>query len=371
MIKLFRVILFISILIIFNIVFCVGQSGPLEAKAIQSSQDKSSVIIGAGGSTERIVGIDKIILPKKDFYFPGEAVSVFVVIKFFKYNKDPWELKNFTISELIDENLRAKNDSVRWAIINNVSEISKYKTSKFERSIGISDNVSWINNNFNIIIPNKISSTQGVVYWYNITLENTGAFNADTIICSGQDTDYFHPETSLGINVINYSFFSPIWRFLKEIIWILIAISGIFTFYNMITSRRRRPIYPDEFLRRMIKDLKRLLTSLTKISPNLIGLVSSISFVILSYSYLSSLYPQHYKPINLIIITYWDYISGIGPIAALLVITAILLIINKEPVFQPIRQTIKWITVDMPPLVAFILFMIIYSIPLILVIIMT
>lgn len=349
---------------------CVGQSGPLEAKTTQSSQDRSSVIIGSGGSTERIVGIDKVIIPKKDFYFPGEFVSVFVLIKFFKYNKNPWEITNFTISELIDEELKVRTDSVQWVIINNISEISKYKTSKFGRSSGTSDNVSWINNNFNIAIPNKIYSTQMIVFWYNITLENTGAFSTDTIICSGQNTDYFHPETSLGINVINYSFFSPIWRFIKEIIWILIVISGIFTFYNMVISRRRRPIYPDEFLRRMIRDLKRLLTSLTKIPLNLIGFISSILFVILSYSYLSSLYPQYYKPINLIIITYWDYISGIGPIVALLVITAILLIINKEPVFHPIRQTIKWLTVDMPPLVAFILFIIIYCIPLLLVIIM-
>lgn len=344
------------------VMFCAGQSSPLATQATQYSQDKYSVTIGT--ATERIVGINKVIIPEKDFYFPGESVSVFVEIKFNKYSTAPWELEHFTISELIDENLGTDKKSVRWDIIHDISEISNYKTSKFQRQPGESKNVTWTNNNFNINIPNAIISTKGVVYWYNITLEKTGTFNTETTIGFGQNTDYFHPETSLRINVINYSFFSPIWKFSKEIIWALIAFSGIFTFYNMMVSRRRRRIYPDEFLRMMIKDLKRLLT---KISPIQFGWISLILFFILLYSYLSSHSPHNYKPISLLIAIYWDYITGIGPIVVLL---CIILIMNKRIFPNPIKQTIKWLTIDMPPLVAFVLFMILYALPLILVLIM-
>lgn len=363
--KVSLLILFVFILNIFNVIFCSAQSGPFSASTTQSSQDRSSVIIGSAGSPERIVEINKVIIPQKDFYFPGESISLFAEIKFLKYKKDPWTLENFTVSELIDENLCVDGKSIRWAIINKTSEKSKYKTNKSKRASGMSSNISWTNENFVISIPYKIQSTQELIYWYNITLDNTGIFNADTVICSGQNTDFYHPYTSLKINVMNYSFFTPLWLILKEIIWVLIVFSGIFTFYNMVVSGDG-VITPIQFLRKMIEDLLNLVKN---ISPSQIALVSTTLFLFLSYSYLSSLYPMHHKPISLIIISNWDLITGIGPIIALLFITIMLLYLKMEIAPNPIEQTITWITKDMPQLVAFILFILIISIPLILVII--
>jgi hypothetical protein len=360
-----KILFIIAILNIFSITLCVAeQLSPLAVETSSYTRDiGTQVSIGNVGSPEKIVNINKMLIPEKDFYLPGESVRVFVEIRFLKYKADEWKLKDFTINELIDENLGLHRDSVRWTIIGNISEISKYKTNKLEKNLGESANISSTNSSFEIAMPNDIDSTKRIIYWYNITLKNTGVFNTDTIAAAGRNVNFYYADKSLQIHVIYYNFFSPIWEFIKESIWIIIVFSGIFTFYNMIVTRRRQ-ISIDKFLRNMGRDLKKLL----KIVPTaLIICVSSILFFILSYSYLSSHYPMRYYPISLFIISHWDFISGIGPIVILVLITLLLLIMRISIQIPHLEQVVEWLK-NMPPLVAYILALLLYTMPIILVI---
>ena len=214
---------------------------------VSGSSKEPTITSGPPGSPEKIVLVYKDLIPKHESYSPSETICVFVEIQFYKYKLVNWKLKNLIINELIDRDLELDNNSIRWAIISkaNISDLNKYKNNLAAPELKKSSSINWINDySFGIVIPNEIESSSKIVYWYNISVKKTGIFDLNTIITSDPEIGiYSNVDKSLRLYVNNYDFITPSVEFLKELVWIIIVFSGIFTFYKHIIQRPNEENY--------------------------------------------------------------------------------------------------------------------------------
>lgn len=322
-------------------------------------------------TVERIVKIDKELIPLKDSYSLGETPRVFVEVKFIKYRNIKWKLNNLNITEMFDDNLEIQDGSFGLAI-GKVADINKYRTAKpIAPSIaGFYSIKNLSSNKFEILIEKEFDSSQRVFYWYNVAVKKPGIFNTNTIVVSNPEIGiYSDADQSMRLQVENFNPISLHWNFLRDIFYIISLLIGLFTFYKQIVTGKKEVHILD-----FIIDMKDEFSNLIKAIPgSLIILFGGIIIYIYSYSYLSPLHPEIYFPIDFLKEN-WDKYSEIIPMILLLIVTLITLYINGlkigpiASVHGWIQNIIKSIFVDMPPLIAFILFMLLYALPLLLVI---
>ncbi len=189
-----------------------------------SSDSNPSIPTIPPGSPEHIVSIDKEIYPEKDYYMPSESIRILVTIKFLKYKSDPWNLKNFQVYELVDNNLEFDDKSVHCDIFNNPLEINNIKPEYIFDNNGI----PFDENGFLIEIPGEFNSTNTIIYRYNVTLEKPGFYNTRTILKSGPDVGFYsNIDKSLKIHASDYEILAQYWIIIKGIIWIIVIFSAV------------------------------------------------------------------------------------------------------------------------------------------------
>jgi len=242
-------------------------------------------------SVERIVEIDKELIPWKDSYSLGESPRVFVEVKFIKYKNMNWKLKNLHINEMFDENIKIQNGSF-GLVIGNIADVSKYKTA--QKDPGQVDIYSFNKidtNKFEIVIDKEFDSSKRVFYWYNVNLEKAGIFSTNTAVISNPKIGiYSDIDQSLRLQIENFNPIDSYWNYLKDIIYIISILIGLFTFYKQIVKQNRE-IHLKDFVREMKDEFCDLIQAIPRV---LIIFLSSIIFYIYSYSYFRPYYPQIY-----------------------------------------------------------------------------
>ena len=355
------------IIIYFSILILIGSL--CQAQTTVTSQDSPGDQIPE--SVERIVKIEKELIPWKDSYSLGESPRVLVEVKFIKYRNIKWKLNNVRINEMFDENIEIKNGSFGLAI-GNIADINKYRTA--ETSISQDDFYSIkkvSNNKFEILINKEFDSSNRIFYWYNVNVKKPGVFNTDTVVISNPEIGIFSDaDQSMRLQIDNFNPISTHWGFLRDIIYIISLLIGLFTFYKQIIIGKKE-IHLRDFVSDMINEFSDLIQAIPR--SFIVGF-SLIILYISSYSYFRSLYPEIYHPIDSFLNVSWDKYGEMMLMILLLIFTLVILYINnlnKEPVksvHEWIRKIIKSIFVDMPPVIAFTLFMLLYALPLLLVI---
>ncbi len=324
-------------------------------------------------SVERIVKIDKELIPWKDSYPLGESPRVFVEIKFLKYKDIKWTLKNVKINEMLDENLEIQNGSFGLAI-GNISEIDKYRMARTNVSRGGLYSIRNISNNkFEILVKKEFDSNNRIFYWYNVNVKKSGIFSTNTVVISNPEIRIFSDaDQSLRLQIDNFNPISFYWIYFRDLIYILSLFVGLFAFYKQIIKGKE---IKDVHILDFLKDMKDELIELIQAIPrSLIIVLSLIILYIYSYSYFRPLYPEIYLPIDSFLSVNWDKYGEIILMIILLIFTLFILYLNnihKEPlkgVHEWIRKIMRSIFVDMPPVIAFTLFMLLYALPLLLVI---
>jgi len=320
-------LIFILLLYNMNISLCQGALFSVDADVDSHDID---ITYGPSGSPERIVSINKDLIHKQESHLPTENRCIFVEIKFFELGGDDWKIKDLVINEFIDKDLVADPSSVRCTIISNLSDINKYKTNlaALKNSIAIG---SINEHNFSIVIPGEFDSDCRILFWYNVTVKKPGAFELDTIVISNPKINiYYDVEKTLTLHVDNYDIITPFFSSLNKFIWILIVLSGIFTFYKQIIQKEIDPesYHINDFLKGMLKEIEILIKAIPTL---LIVIVSFLIEIILIYIYMSLRNPSYYRSISEYIHMYWNFLAGVSPIVATLLITFFLLLTKRGP----------------------------------------
>jgi len=179
-------------------------------------------------------------------------------------------------------------------------------------------------------------------------------------------------DQSLRLQIDNFNPISFYWIYFRDLIYILSLFVGLFAFYKQIIKGKE---IKDVHILDFLKDMKDELIELIQAIPrSLIIVLSLIILYIYSYSYFRPLYPEIYLPIDSFLSVNWDKYGEIILMIILLIFTLFILYLNnihKEPlkgVHEWIRKIMRSIFVDMPPVIAFTLFMLLYALPLLLVI---
>ncbi|MDD2756345.1 MAG: hypothetical protein PHS80_12575 [Methanothrix sp.] len=339
-------ILLLVIFVLFNLHVSPCQCGLID---VSSSDDDSkfldSWISGSYDSSAKYIYISKTLIHNRDSHSPNENLSIFVEIRFI--SGDKWDLNDLIIKEFIDKNLNANDKSLRWTIINDVNNLNKYKNDL--NALKLNDSkASWgkNNSNFTIIVPNKFDSSCRLVFWYNVTIKKTGTFDVKTILISNPDAKIpYDVEKSFKIYATSYDIIAPYFQTLKEIILLLVVLSGIFTIYKEIIRNDRVKDDPEiirndrekgdpdsyhlpEFIKEMINEIEILIKAI----PTYLVVILFLALeAILIYIYISSLYPSLYPSISEYIERNWTLIRGVSPIIVTLLITLTLLYIKKGP----------------------------------------
>jgi|WetSurMetagenome_2_1015567.scaffolds.fasta_scaffold94880_1 hypothetical protein len=351
------------------IYFCILIGSLCQAQTTVTSQDSPNDQIP--GSVERIVKIDKELIPWKDSYSLGESPRVLVEVKFIKYKNIKWNLNNVRINEMFDENIEIKDGSFGLAI-GSIEDINKYRTAETSVSQDEFYSIKKVSNNkFEIQIDKEFDSSNRIFYWYNINVKKPGVFNTDTVIISNPGIGiYSDADQSMRLQIDNFNPITTHWSFLRDLIYILSLLIGLFTFYKQIIIGKKE-IHLRDFLSDIINEFSDLIQAIPR---SLIVGFSLIILYISSYSYFRPLYPEIYHPLDLFLKSNWDKYSEIMLMIILLIFTLVILYVNNisiEPVksvHEWFRKIIKSIFVDMPPVIAFTLFMLLYALPLLLVI---
>lgn len=308
-----------------------------DSESIFNTFDSS--ISGSYDASEKNVYIGKTLIHNSESHLPNEKLCIFVEIKFSSGEK--WILNNLIINEFIDKDLNADPASLRWTIIDDITALNKYRNDLSALELK-NANAIWGNNNsnFTISVPNNFDSSCRLIFWYNVTIKKPGTFDIRTILMSNPGIDiYSDVEKSFKIYATSYDIITPYFQTLKELLWILVVFSGIFTFYKQIIRKDRleglnaklsdSDLYhlPD-FFKEMINEIEILIKA---IPAYLIVILFLALEAILIYIYISSLYPSLYPSIGEYVERNWTLIRGVSPIIATLLITLALLYIKKGP----------------------------------------
>lgn len=336
-----------------NISICQGS---LFSVNTETDSQNQLVLAGPLGSPEKAVIINKELIPKQDVSLSSKTRCVFVEIQFFKLKKDFWGLKNLEAYEFIDKDLVLDPDSIRYSIIKNISDIKRYKTDLTAPELKkLTGNIKLEDNIIRISEPKEIDSTCALVFWYNVTLTKTGTFDLNTILIANPEINiYSNVEKSLRIHVENYDIVTPYFILLKELIWIIIVFSGIFTFYKQIIQKET--IDPGSYhLTDFFKGMCNEIIILIKKIPSLL-IIIIVFFIELffTYIYLSMQYPEQYPSLSEYIQKNSDSIRIFSPIIFTLLI-AIILFSIKKGIGDHLHDVLIWME-KMPPAVALIHF---------------
>lgn len=298
-----------------NLVWAEPQN-PYSMEYSTVSNDEQIVTIPPG-SPEHFVFIKKEIYPEKSYYIPSESLRIVTKIKFISYKNEKWDIKDLKVFEIVDENLKIDNNSVKCEIYNDPLTKANIKYSK-----NITNNSLYIN------IPNTIKHTQALVYEYNVTVEKNGVFTAKTIVTSGENVGFYtDTEKILKIHVSNFDYLDPYIETIKGIIWVLIILSGLFTAYRGLVEKPTKAYHLKDVFSNIIHEYKCLLESVPY-KLTLFGFI--ILIFVKAYSYISIRNPQNYPPIGLIIANNWNAISEFGPFIIVSGFIIYMLSINKK-----------------------------------------
>jgi hypothetical protein len=275
-------IVVISLVAIYVHPCCAEQSDPFSLDSLPSLEEEQ--LLKTRESPEHSISIEKEIYPEKDYYMPNESFKITTIIKFIKYKNLGWTPENIEAYELIDENLELRNEPIKCKLYYN----------PFNK-IDIKNSTNITKEGFYINMPEKIRSNQTIVYEYNVTVEKTGSFTAKTVVVSGNNV-YADTEKTLKIHVSNFDFLSPYIEVIKEIIWILIVLSGLFTAYRGIVEKPTRKYH----LKNVFSDIIDEYISIIKSLPyRYILVLSSMLMSLELYSYFSLQDPKSYPPLSL------------------------------------------------------------------------
>ncbi len=333
------------------------------------------------GSPEKVVNIDKELIPVKDSYSLGESPTVLVGIKFTKYRIFPWKLKGLHINEIVDENLEIDKASV-GLVICSISDVNKYNIVHEDMGLNNLININDDKNKLDIVIPDEIDSDKRVFFWYNATIKKPGIFNTNTVVISDPQIGIFSDvDKSLRLQVDNFNPLSSYWGFLKDIIWILSLIVGLFTFYKqIIRGKDVKNIHIRDFLKEIVSEFRDLIQA---IPGGLIIVVGLILLYLYSYPYFSTPFPKIYYPIAFMLKINLDKFSKIIPMIVIIIFTLGFLYVNQSrkltiqqklpiigvylSVHEWIREIFRVIFVYMPPSIAYTLFLLLFALPILLV----